>query len=82
MRIITLAAAVSALCGLANGCQHQNAALNVPVREEFVVPPDEPRYTQPPEQGYKAPPPKREWGATRPGGGGGGMQGGMNGMGP
>ena len=67
--MITLAAAASALCGLAVGCQHQNSALHVPVREEFVVPPDEPRYTQPPEQGYKAPPPKRDWG-TRPGPGG------------
>jgi hypothetical protein len=79
MRMITLSAAASALCGLAVGCQHQNSALNVPVREEFVVPPDEPRYTQPPEQGYKAPPLKRDWGA-RPGPGG--AQGGMGGMGP
>jgi hypothetical protein len=40
---------------------------------DFVIPPDEPRYTQPPTAEYRNPPNKREWGAKP------GMQGSMAG---
>lgn len=45
--------------------------------EEFVVPPDEARFNQPPELGYRKPPPKKEF---KPGMGGGGGMPGMGGM--
>lgn len=51
---------------LAVGCQ--SATPNFPPPpphvEEFVVPPDESRFNQPPEQGYRKPPLKKEF---RPG---------------
>lgn len=64
------------------GCKHENLAATVPVVEEFTVPPDDPRYNQPPMAEYKKPQPKKEWGA-RPGqmGGGGMGMGGGPGMG-
>lgn len=77
MRNRILALSVVALSILpATGCRTPDRALDVPVREEFVVPPDDPRYTQPPEAGYRTPAAKKDWGA-KPGGGGGGMNGGM-----
>ncbi|MFO0936959.1 MAG: hypothetical protein U0798_10640 [Gemmataceae bacterium] len=63
--IITTLAIV--LLGQATGCQTpRNAAMSVPIREDYVAPPDEKRYNQPPESAYRAPPPKKEWG-SRPG---------------
>ena len=85
MRTGILSALALVTSGLAIGCQSpKNAAMYVPIQEDFVAPPDEKRYNQPPESEYRAPPPKKEWGA-RPGQNGspsgGGMGGGMGGMG-
>lgn len=48
---------------------------SVPYVEEFRPPPDEARYNNPPEQGWKRPPPKKEFkpGAAGMGGGSPGM---------
>jgi hypothetical protein len=62
----------------ATGCRTPDRALDVPVREEFVAPPDDPRYTQPPEAGYRAPAAKKDWGAKPGPGGGSMMNGGMS----
>ena len=71
MRTGILATVGLAICGLALGCQStDNAAMHVPIREDYVSPPDETRYNQPPESAYKAPPPKKDWG-SKPGQGGG-----------
>lgn len=59
------------------GCSTPNSALTVPITEDYVSPPDEPRYNQPPESGYKAPQPKRIWGSQPQGGGGSMSMGGM-----
>lgn len=47
---------------------------SVPYVEEFRLPPNEERYNNPPEQGYKPPPFKKEFkpGVGGPGGPGGG----------
>ena len=75
---ITLALGI-AISGLAIGCRSpENAAMNVPIREDYVAPPDEPRYNQPPESAYRAPPAKKEWGSRA---GSNGMQAGMGGPG-
>ena len=51
-----------------------------PLVEEFVEPPDEARFNQPPEQGYRKPPVRKEF---RPGPGGGmPAMGGMGANGP
>lgn len=51
------------------GCQTTDRSdLRVPHVEEFTPPPQENRYNNPPEAGYTAPPPKKEF---RPGPGGG-----------
>jgi hypothetical protein len=63
------------------GCQSgAKPDLREPTRvEEFVAPPDEARFNQPPEMGYRKPPPKKEF---KPGMGGmGGGPAGMGGMG-
>lgn len=60
------------------GCHHDKYGLKVKHPEELVVPPNEPRFNNPPESGYKKPPPKKEF---RPGPAPGGMPGrGMSGM--
>lgn len=79
MRRRTLTLAGVALAA-ALGCQHQKPQLACEFPEEYNLPPDEARFNNPPESGYKKPPPKKE---TKPGMGGGGMGGGGfgNGMG-
>jgi hypothetical protein len=54
------------------GCNTAKYDVSVPQVEEYRIAPDESRYNTPPEQGYKAPPPKKEF---KPGFGGnaGGM---------
>jgi hypothetical protein len=60
--------------GLAVGCHTPKYDVSVPQVEEYRVAPDEGRYNTPPEQGYKAPAPKKEF---KPGFGGGPGGGGM-----
>lgn len=61
------------------GCQSvQQYRTEVPIVEEFVVPPNEDRFNNPPEKAYRKPPPKKEF---TPGMGGMGAPG-MGGMGP
>jgi hypothetical protein len=45
------------------GCKHENPAATVPVVDEYTVPPDDPKYNNPPTADYKKPAPKKEWGA-------------------
>lgn len=62
---------------VALGCHTDKYGLKTKHAEEMVVPPDEPRFNNPPESEYKKPAPKKEF---RPGpGGGGGMMGGRGG---
>lgn len=63
------------------GCQGTDKhETDVPLVMEFVPPPDEERFNNAPEQGYRKPPTKKEFkpGFGGPGGGGGGG-GGMGG---
>ena len=62
------------------GCQSDRTQhdLRVPLVEEFNAPPDEARFNNPPELGYRKPRPKKEFkpgfgGPGGPGGAGGGM---------
>lgn len=72
------------LCGLllfAVGCYKPLYDVSVPQKQEFREPPDEPRFNNPPENGYKKPPLKKEFKpGMGAGGGGGGMMGGGGGM--
>jgi hypothetical protein len=52
--------AVFALAALL-GCQGEKHNLAVEFPEEYTLPPDEPRFNNPPESGYKKPPPKKEF---------------------
>ena len=63
------------LFGSGLGCRHATKKYDtsVPHVEEFVAPPKEARYDNPPESGYKKPDPKKEF---RPGPGGQGAGGG------
>jgi hypothetical protein len=42
------------------GCHHDKYKLSAPQVEEYKMPPDEPRYNNPPTEGYKPPPAKKE----------------------
>lgn len=55
-------------CNLFGG--RVNQAMHVPVQEEFVAPPNDPRYTTPPESAYRNPPNKKLFGSQNQGGGG------------
>jgi hypothetical protein len=59
------------------GCHHDKYGIKTSHPEELTVPPDEPRYNNPPQSEYKKPPPKKEFrpGMGAPGGPGGGMGG-------
>ena len=46
------------------GCHHDKHNLAVEFPEEYTLPPDEARFNNPPESGYRRPPPKKEF---RPG---------------
>ncbi len=73
------AAIVGLFFAVAMGCKTDKINTKVPHVEEFTPPPHEDRYDNPPEQGYKAPRPKKEFkpGMGGPGGPGGGMNGGQ-----
>jgi hypothetical protein len=65
------------------GCYKPMYDVSVPHVQEYRVPPDEPRFNNPPENGYKKVAPKKEFkpgmgagGAGAGGMGGGGMMGG------
>jgi hypothetical protein len=55
------------------GCHHDKYGLKAKHPEEMVLPPDEPRFNNPPQSEYKKPDRKKE---VRPGPGGGGSMGG------
>jgi hypothetical protein len=55
---------LACLLAVASGCRTTNQAALVPVEDEFTIPPDDPRFTNPPTAGYKKPAPKKAWGAT------------------
>jgi hypothetical protein len=61
------------------GCHRDKYNLSAKFDEEYVLPPDEPRFNNPPESGYKKPTRKRESDVRNsPGGpGGGGQTGGL-----
>ena len=72
---------VAGALAAAVGCHQVEYDTRVPLVEEFRVAPDEERFNNPPEQGYRKPPPKKEFkpglgGPMGPGGGGGGGRGG------
>ena len=79
MRHITLSWAVGLLGGAGLvGCEHTKTYdTDVPMVEEFVLPPNEDRFDNPRELGYTKPPPKKEFKPSMggPGGPGGGMGG-------
>jgi len=69
-----IAVGVSALAG----CKTDSINTKVPHVEEFTPPPDEERFNNPHEQGYKPPRPKKEFkpglgGPSGPGSGGSGL---------
>lgn len=66
--------AVVGLLALA-GCNTPQYDVSVPIVQEYRVPPDEPRFNNPPENGYKKPPPKKEFKPGMGGPGGPGMMG-------
>ncbi len=43
------------------GCHHVEYDTRVPLVEEFRPPPDEPRFNNPPEQGFRKQAPKKEF---------------------
>jgi hypothetical protein len=58
------------------GCHQVEHDTRVPLVEEYRVAPDEERFNNPPELGFRKPPPKKEFtpglgGPMGPGGGGG-----------
>lgn len=61
------------------GCHAPKHNLAARFPEEFVAPPDEARFNNPPESGYRHPPAKKEF-RPGPGMGGPGMGGGGGGM--
>ena len=63
------------LGAVALGCHTVEHDTRVPLVEEWKAPPNEDRFDNAPEQGYKKPPPKKEWGA-KPGMAGSAMGGG------
>ena len=70
--------ALVGLIAVVHGCHHPKYNLTAKYPEEYAVPPNEPRFDNPPESGYRKPPPKKDFapGPGGPGGGGGGMGGG------
>ncbi len=42
------------------GCQQTKHQLACEFPEEYTLPPDEPRFNNPPESGYKTPPGRRD----------------------
>jgi hypothetical protein len=54
-----LAALTAAMAGLA-GCHHDRHKVTSPQVEEYVLPPHETRFDQPPTETYRKPPPRRE----------------------
>ena len=79
--------AVLGLAAALSGCHHPKYDLTAKYPEEYVVPPDESRFNNPPESSYRKPADKKEFapgpgGGNSPGMGGPGMGGqGMGGMG-
>ena len=63
---------------LVAGCHHDKYKLKTKAREEYVIPPNEPRFDNPPEADYKPPVPKKD-GQSPMGGGSGGQGGGKMG---
>jgi hypothetical protein len=66
---------IALMAGVGAGCAGPGRdATEVPFVEEFRPPPNEDRFNNPPEQGYRKPPPKKEFkpgmGAGNPGMGG------------
>jgi hypothetical protein len=54
-----LAAVAAGVAGLA-GCHHDKHKVTSPVVEEYVLPPNEARFNEPPTETYRKPPPKKE----------------------
>lgn len=55
------------------GCHHDKYGMIPPAKEEYTLPPDEPRYNLPDTAGYRKPPPREDkkagsFGAGGPGG--------------
>lgn len=73
--MVVRAMALFLLIGLVLGCAKDKYGLKTKHAEEMVLPPDEPRFNNPPQSEYKKPVPKKEF---RPGPG---MGGSMNGPG-
>jgi len=48
------------------GCHHDKYGITPPSREDYSLPPDEPRYNRPDTAGYRKPPPRDE--KNHPGG--------------
>ncbi len=73
-----MAAVVVALAG----CRHESKKINVPVVEEYTLPPNETRYNEPDTAGYRKPAKKNDNANLNSPGMGGMNGGGMNGGGP
>ena len=76
MRGTWVAGLIAAAAGVV-GCQADKHSTTVPLVEEFVDPPQEARFNNPPEQMWKKPPAKKEF---KPGPGGPGGPGGAGGV--
>lgn len=74
MRRMYLWLAISALV-IGSGCHRDKYNLSAKFEEEYVLPPDEPRFNDPPESGYRKSPKKRDTDVRNmPGGFGGGSR--------
>ncbi|MBL8864223.1 MAG: hypothetical protein KF873_09600 [Gemmataceae bacterium] len=74
-RMLYTLAVVSLVAGA--GCHKDKYNLSAKFEEDYVLPPDEPRFNNPPESGYRKPSKKRESDVRNaPGGLGGASRGG------
>jgi hypothetical protein len=71
-----LALAVTIATIAAVGCYHDKRGMNTVTREDYMLPPNEKRYSEPDTAGYRAPPPIKQQDTLMNKGGGGGRMGG------
>lgn len=78
-----LALVVALVALAAVGCYHDKYNVNGPKKEEYYLPPDEPRYNEPDTATYRAKPAPKQQDtlSNKMGGGGGGGRMGGNGLG-
>lgn len=64
-------ATLTACLAVLTGCHHDKYNLAYTPKEEMILPPDEPRFNNPPEEKYKKPKPRSEDTSLMGGGRGG-----------